>query len=536
MQTLSPTCSYLSYAQTGAFSKLVVDYLERHPRLKTYYCFDTDTAGLSAAIEHRQAYPVNRQLLADTLTRQYQNLRVSESTARNIALLRSENTFTICTAHQPNLLTGYLYFAYKILHAIKLAVWCKEQYPAFDFVPVYYMGSEDNDLDELGTFRYEGKKFFWDAAGQTGAVGRMKTESLRPLLEELFRIMGPPGQAIEDLKHLLTEAYLHHDTIADATQYLVDELFGRFGLVIVNPDDAALKREFIPVMERDLIRQDSVTQVIQHTTSLAEHYKIQAHPRAINLFYLNEGLRERIEYNQHEWRVLHTDISWHQAELLDMLRKHPERFSPNVILRPLFQEMILPNIVFIGGGAEVAYWLQLKSLFEQHNVFFPAIHLRQSVLWIDGKIKQLRERLDLDVPALFLEESDVMRQLVLENGSHDWQTADQLALVQQAIYALREKAVQTDPTLRGAAEATLAKINRLVTNLEKKMLRAEKRKLKDQLQQVTAIKRVLFPGGKLQERVENFLPYYIMYGPDYFDLLLTAINPMKHEFLILENS
>ena len=246
------------------------------------------------------------------------------------------------------------------------------------------MGSEDNDIDELGTFRFRGDKFVWDGSGQSGAVGRMDTAGLKPLINSLFKQFGPPGKNCDDLLEIITEAYAKQKTIGAATQYLVNALFGRFGLVVLDPDDAEFKKSFVPVMEDELLNKASYPIITSQIKKLGEHYKIQAHPREINLFYLADQLRERIERNGEKWVVLNTAIEWTKNELLKELNEHPERFSPNVMLRGLYQETILPNAVFIGGGAEVAYWLQLKPLFEHYKVFYPAVHLRQSVMWVEN--------------------------------------------------------------------------------------------------------------------------------------------------------
>jgi bacillithiol biosynthesis cysteine-adding enzyme BshC len=513
---------------------LVHDYLSGAPVLKSFYKYETNKEGFAQAIKDRASYPVNRSLLVDTLRKQYKRLGKHDKVISNIDLLLHDNTFTVCTAHQPNLATGYLYFVYKILHAIKLSEELKHLFPHQNFIPVYYMGSEDNDLEELGSFRYDKKKFAWDGADQQGAVGRMKTESLKPLLDELFKQFGPPGPNCEELTELLTRSYLEHSTIAEATRYLVNELFGRYGLIVINPDETSLKREFIDVMKDDLLNHTAYDTVTRQISSLAELHKVQAHPRPINLFYLTDNLRERIEKVKDSWVVLNTSIRWTEDQLLAELESHPERFSPNVILRGLFQETILPDVAFIGGGAELAYWLQLKTLFEQYKVFFPPVHLRQSILWVHNKEAKLREQLGLSVADVFKPETDLIRQYIVENGKDDWQTDTEMKNLEHILQQLRQKAVILDPTLRASAEAALAKIRYQGQVLEKKMLRAEKRKMQDKLAQIVKLKTHLFPSGGLQERVENFMGYYLEYGSPYFDILKDNINPLDHQFVVVE--
>lgn len=528
--------TYLPYSDTGYFSGLVTDYLAGRRHIKCFYNYTPDTDGISLAIKQRNNFPVNRKTLVSTLRKQYEKLPKHHAVEANLALLENDNTFTICTAHQPNLMTGYLYFIYKILHAIKLAEELKTAHPDYNFVPAYYMGSEDNDLDELGTFNYSGKKFKWDAAGQTGAVGRMDTQSLKPLIDELFKLLGPPGEHLDRLKKMVSQAYLSHETIASATQYLVNELFGKYGLIVLDPDDAVFKQAIIPVIKDDLLHQSAYSIVSGQIEKIEQHYKAQAHPRPINLFYLKDSLRERIEKHGDTWNVVNTAIRWNEQELMDEVDAHPERFSPNVILRGVFQESILPDVAFIGGGAEVAYWLQLKPLFGHYKTFYPAILLRQSVLWIDEKQAKLRRQTGLSVTDIFKDEAPLIRNYITMQGNTEWQTSEEAAAIDKIMEQLRSKATALDVTLRSSAEAALTKMKYQLQVLEKKMLRAEKRKMQTELLRIARLKEKIFPNNSLQERTENFAAYFLQYGHSFFDILKDAIQPLRNEFLVVEEN
>jgi len=528
--------THLPYRETGYFSSLAGDYLEGNEKLRCCYDLNPDEKGIETAIRQRSQFPVNRRLLVEILERQYTDLPKSTLLSRNISLLKEENTFTVCTAHQPNLMTGYLYFVYKIMHAVKLAESLQAQHPDLHFVPVYYMGSEDNDLDELGTFRFGDQKFTWDGNGQKGAVGRMATRGLKPLLESLFRIMGPPGENTETLVSMLSEAYLNHATISEATRYLVNELFGRYGLVVLDPDEPGFKQAILPLLKDELLHQSAYPIVKQQTEQLAVHYKTQAYPRPVNLFYLHDQLRERIEKKGAEWVVVNTGISWTEEELMDELGTHPERFSPNVILRGLLQESILPDVAFIGGGAEVAYWMQLMPVFRHYQVFYPVILLRQSVLWIPAKAAALRKKLSFDIKDLFRSAEELSRRFIEANSGEDWHTSAESGMIAQALKQLKQKAGALDPTLEASADAALARIQKQLEALEQKMYRAEKRKMDDHLQHIRKLRALLFPGENLQERSDNFLSMFLQYGFGYFDLLKEKIQPLKNEFLVIEET
>jgi len=526
--------SSVSYSETGFFSKLVTDFLAGNADVNEFYSYTPDADGVDQAIAARSMYITNRELLVAALTAQYSGTDTPAAVLANIQSLLSEDTYTVTTAHQPNLMTGYLYFVYKILHVIKLADQLNDKYPHKHFVPVYYMGSEDNDIDELGVFKYGDEKFVWDGDGQKGAVGRMSTIGLKPLLERLFRTMGPPGSHYNELREIVTEAYMSKPTIGAATHYLVNRLFGRYGLVIVDPDDALLKSVFIPVIKDELLHSNSFPIVTEQTRKLEQNYKTQAFPRPINLFYLHHQIRERIERNGDKWVVLNTDISFTENELMKEVADNPERFSPNVILRGLFQSVILPDVAFVGGGAEVAYWFQLRTLFAHYGVFYPAVLLRQSVLWIDGQQAKMRQQCGLQVPEIFTKETDLVRNYITTHSEDDWHTGKEADEIAAIVDTLRSKAVKIDPTLLSSANAVLHRIQKQLVVMEQKMLRAQKKKMSVQLQRFTRLKEAIFPGNSLQERSANLVAYYLLYGVDFFDIVKEGIDPLSNKFLIIE--
>ena len=525
---------YLTYQQTGYFSALVNNYTSNPQSLSTFFSFAPSLDGINEAIEARAQYPVNREALVTALQQQYAHIEVHSSVAANISKLANADTFTVCTAHQPNLMTGYLYFIYKILHAVKLADHLNHQHPGKHFIPVYYMGSEDNDLEELGVFRYRDNKYTWDGGGQTGAVGRMDTASLKTLLHDLFKVLGPPGDNCDDLQDMITQAYLHHNTIAAATLYLVNRLFGRFGLVIINPDDALLKKQYIPVIKDELLHSNALPVITAQSQLLAAHYKPQGYARDINLFYLGHQLRERIERHGDTWVVLNTEITWNKEQLMAEVDAHPERFSPNVMLRGMFQETILPNVAFIGGGAEVAYWLQLKTLFQHYHVFYPCILLRQSALFVSPDERKLLDKTGLSITDLFEDDATLARQYISEHTDDSWKIDNELNTIADIMQRITTKATSTDATLQASAAAAHTRINKRLHTLEQKMLRALKKKNEVQLNRMYTLKERLFPGGSLQERTDNFASYYIDNGPAFLDIILSGIDPEVNEFMIIE--
>ena len=526
-------CHTLPYKNTRYFSGLVTDYLEAKDAVKPFVQDFPSMEALQQAVIRRDALPVDREALVAVLHDQYRHLPVYEAVHEQIEALRQPNTYTVVTAHQPNIFTGHLYFVYKIVHAINLAAQLNQEMPGKHFVPVYYMGAEDNDLEEIGTVHLFGNTYRW-ASGEKGATGRMKAATLKPILDDIFRYFGPPGEAADELKAILEQAYLHHETLAEATAYLVNFLFGEYGLVVINPDDARLKRAFIPVMKDELLNHNAYGIVTETSQQLEAQYKAQAFPREINLFYLHDQLRERIVREGDTWKVNDTNISFTEETLLQELEAHPERFSPNVILRGLYQETILPNVAFVGGGGELAYWLQLKGIFDFYKVPFPVLLLRNSVLWSDAKSAGIIRALGLSWEDAFGKPEALFEQYVQQHGDHAWQLQAQREALTQLTDGIREKAAALDTTLIESTAASHTRMMKQLDRLEHKLFKAEKRKFETVERKISGFKQKLFPAGSLQERYDNFIPFYLEHGRGFIDALLKAQEPMGTEFLIVE--
>lgn len=523
---------HFPYNQTNAFSKIVADYLSGSENLKPFYSSLPTLKGIEETIERKKQQPVDRKMLVDVLKEQYRTVSTTDAVKKNMELLLSENTFTVCTAHQPNLFTGPLYFVYKVLHAIRLAAFLKKQLPRYNFVPVYYMGSEDADFAELNHTYVDGKKIEWKKE-QKGAVGRMIVDnSLIQLINELEGQLSSEVYGKEAID-LLRRCYSEGKTIQEATFELVNELHGQWGLIVLIPDNAALKSQMITVFEEDLFNNTSSRIVENSSENLSEHYNVQANPREINLFYLKDNIRERIEEKNGNYSILNTRISFTQEEIRKELVEHPERFSPNVILRGLYQETILPNLIFIGGGGEMAYWLQLKDLFENYKVVYPVLVLRNSFLVVEDKWNEKIQKLDLTVADFFQGENELMNRIVEKNSENKIALNGNFEKAEAFYEQIRTQAEAVDKTLSQYVTAIKTRSLKDLEELEKKMLRAEKRKFEEQQRQIQKIKETLFPNDGLQERVENFSWFYAKWGKAFIEELYKKSLALEQEFTIL---
>ncbi|MEH6681606.1 MAG: bacillithiol biosynthesis cysteine-adding enzyme BshC [Sediminicola sp.] len=526
----------IPFKNTGFFSSLILDYLEGNPELLPFYKTPPTLGNFKGQLLEKQAnYPFeNREILQRSLYGQYKDVVISDASRTNLELLAHKNTFTVTTGHQLNLFTGPLYFLYKIISTINLAKKLKATYPEYDFVPIYWMATEDHDFEEINYFNFHGKKIKWNRSA-TGAVGKLDTEGLNDVFD-LFCLELGGGQNARFLKDLFKRAYLENDNLTAATRFLANELFSAYGLLILDGDDRELKKLLVPYIKKDLFSNSAfkaVGKTIESLSALPEKYEIQVNPREINYFYLGDGLRERIVEEDGAYHVLGTNLVFSGEELLDEIDNHPERFSPNVISRPLYQEVILPNLCYIGGGGEIAYWLELKQFFDEMEVDFPLLLLRNSVLAINKKQEDKLRRMKVDVADLFLKQSSFINKKIRAISNIDIDLSPQKQFLREQFKGLYELAKQTDSSFLGAVGAQETKQLKGLDVLEKRLLLAQKRKLKDHVMRMTAIQNELFPNRSLQERNLNFSELYQEYGERLIPVLMDSLDPLCGTFTIL---
>ena len=519
----------ISYQDSGYFTPIITDYLNQKPVLQPLYNRFPTLENFEDQIEEKRKNFNHdyRQNLVAVLNRQYSGIAVSAATQRNIDLFSNKNTFTVTTGHQLNLFSGPLYFLYKIITAINLSTELKAKYRDCDFVPVYWMATEDHDFEEISYFNFKGKKFRWNKES-FGPVGRLDTQGLDEVFDVFASELGT-GNTANELKSLFRKSYLEHANLADATRFLANALFSTFGLVILDADDKTLKTEFIPYVKAELLHRNAHQQVTK-TIEKLKAYEIQVNPREINLFYLEDNLRERIVFDNGLYKVNNTQLQFDETEILELLADSPEKFSPNVIMRPLYEEVILPNLCYIGGGGEIAYWLELKSFFDLANVTFPILMLRNSALIATQKQAKKADNLELEWKDLFLKQHDLLDKKVRSLSEFPIDLTVQKDLLAEQFSYLHDIAEKTDKSFTGAVKAQAAKQINGLENLEKRLLRAQKRKHKDELERMVNLQDALFPNKGLQERQANFSEFYIENGTGLIEKLFEILKPFGGRF------
>jgi len=500
-------------------SKIANSYLYELENFSKLISATPNIKNFESIIKNRQ--PINRKLLVEELL--IQNIDAPNKSIENIKLLKNDNTFTVTTGHQICLFTGPLYSIYKIISTLNLTKSLKEKYPQYDFVPIFWMATEDHDFEEINHVNIFDKKITWNT-NQSGPVGRFSTADMTSFLEEIEEVIG------SNLTRTLIDFYKSSTNLAAAHNKIINHLFGEEGVVVIDADSEKLKREMISIFSNELIEQKTFEKVEEQSEILLEKgFGKQVTPREINLFYQKDGLRERITEIDKSFNVLNTELSFTQEEILEELNNHPERFSPNVVMRPIYQEKILPNLAYIGGPGELAYWFQLKSAFEVNSVNFPILVLRNMALIIKKNISKKIDQLPFKLEDYFRPQYKLENEYI--NQVTEISFEDEIANLEEVFEITKEKAVEVDFSLERTVIAELKRAQNSINKIKKKVTKAEKKKHEVAINRIDAVKNAFFPGGTFQERKLNLLEFY---NPDLIKKLILDLKSLEDNLTLLE--
>lgn len=524
----------LPLSDTGMYGKLMMDYLEGHPDLRPFYNYTPSFSAFPEVIDARNQFPFHRDVVADCLDQQhrdyYSRFPILEEQVRRF---RDQNTYTVTTGHQPCLAGGPLYFFYKIITTINLARELRQQFPEKHFIPVFWLGAEDHDLQEVNHFHLHGETIRWNTE-QQGATGRMRTAGIESCLRELAPLLEREPAWQESIG-MLQDSYAGHAQLSDATRALVLAFFGGEGLLVLDADRPALKKIFCPLVRQELSVPFAQQAVMQTSAVLGKQHKLQVVPREINLFYLGDQLRERIvmDHTGH-YQVLNTDLVFSRDAMLELAEVHPEHFSPNVILRPVYQELLLPNLAYVGGPGELAYWLQLKALFTACGVSYPMLVPRAHAVVVPARGLQKFRQMDFELRDIFRSADTVGMEWL--NRQED--LSDQVADARKSLQAVFEKLAldfsAVDATLAAPVMAEAQRTLNSVDNLMKKGNAALKRRHEVGLQQIRTLLEKVNPADAPQERTVNLFQFYSRHGRQFIDTLLQQLKPLNGKMLVIE--
>ena len=498
----------INFRKTNMFSKKFNEFIESHTKEEYYPSYNN----LEAVTNKVKLSREQREILSDVISDQYADIETREKVRENIESLKADNSFTVTTGHQLNIFSGPLYIIYKIISVIKLSENLSARHPKKKFIPVYWMASEDHDFDEIRRFFSKGKAYEWDI-DTSGAVGDIDPSSIKKL-----------AGMIPDSLSVFEDAYSSSKSLSEAVRKYMNTLFESYGLVVFDPSSRRLKR-----ISSDLMRSD----ILENTTSHVEKSsseKSGVYVRQINFFYMDKGLRSRIELVGNNFIVNGTDIKFSREEMGKEIEKYPERFSPNVIMRCLYQQTIMPNVAYVGGPAEVIYWLGFRKFFNEYGKLYPVIVPRDSVLIISGKSSKTMARYGLDVEDIFLGKSHLEKKSLGVLSDQDKNFSAEISQIRDQFESMAKKFKSVDKTMSPHLLANAKKTEKILSQVEKRYIKSQKDQDKTMMTKVATLLYDSFPEGTPQERKENIMSFYTS---TLIGELHENLDPMKLKFKII---
>jgi len=519
---MADCCFNINFKDIENLPRLIKDYLNGNIEDYHGFLFSKENA-IHQANKKAQSYPTkHRKILVDTLINQMREVTISTEQMKNIELLKLNNTFTVTTGHQLNLFTGPVFFIYKILQTIKTAKFLNENKDGKNFVPIFWMASEDHDFLEINHFKTQNN--FYQINEQTeDAVGRIKISDNDFLenFEKEFKDFSYGTEIVRWAK----EAYPKGISLSLATRILVNRIFGDYGLLIIDADDKKLKKLISPVFESELLENSLQKESENTVIKLTKDYgKVQVNPRETNLFYLNDNKRKRIEKVNSQYKIIDTNITFSEKDIIKELYSYPEKFSPNALLRPIYQETILPNVVYVGGNAEIMYWLELKEFFRAKNIEFPILVPRNSITFISEKTLSKINKLNLSIENFFSDYHKIIHEKFLENSPISKVLEQKENELKNIFTEIKVNAQKTDKSFINLVNAEETRQLKSFKRMKKRLIRAEKILHGDLYQRYNHLYETINPNGIWQERMINFSDFYAQDGRKWLNICYENID------------
>ncbi len=515
-----------------SFPGLTKDYLENAQSLRPFFAYRPDMDGVLQSLAAQNFSSSQRKIVSETFKKQYKNFETDKKVELNIQLLEKENTFTVCTGHQCCLLTGPLYFIGKIINTLVLAEELNKKVAEKKFVPVLWLHTEDHDLEEIDHVQLFGKVIRWEH-GQTGAAGDLHLDGFEDKLKEIEVLIEKEKFGAE-IMSIIRKHFTSGNDLASATQGFVNELFGKYGLLVLDPRDAALKNLFKDVLSEEVREQTSEKILKETNLKLKEQrYEPSVNPREINIFYLSPGKRERIIKADSGFRVAEGEKRWTTEELNTEIDTHPEHFSPNVVLRPVYQQRILPNLAYVGGPAEIAYWLQFKGILDHWKVPVPVLIQRNIVFWFNAARAEKWSSLGLEPGDILVPEDKLIAKILASSGNAEVMERSS-GNISEEMKRLAESVGALDASLKGAVAAEETKMLKGLHHLQQKLTRSLKAREEVKLNKMRSVLNRICPNGEPEERRENFIHWYAILGPLFFDTLIENFEVFPKHIIILK--
>ena len=539
----------ISFDRIPHQSRLFLDYLEDPGALRRYYPaavqFHHELA--QRVPEVLAAYEVNRSSVCDALESMNRRWQAPPETLKNIELLRDEDCIAVVSGQQAGLFTGPLYTIYKALSAVKLAGCLRQRNTKA--VPVFWIASEDHDFAEVAAAEFISRdcqlkrvevRENWHKEGQP--VGQVVLDnSIGDVIDQLFELL-PASEFASDVKSLVRQAWEPGRGFVEGFARMMTALLGEYGLIFLDPLDANLKQLAAPLYSSAAHKAYEIaTAVEQRSRELEEagyHAQVMASANSFPLFFHDEnGSRRAVARTpQGTYKAKEADEEYSAEELAELAAKHPERFSPNVTLRAVVQDYLLPTIAYLGGSSEIAYFAQTAEVYRVLGRPSTPILPRSSLTMIERHAGRVLERYDLSMVDFFEGIDPVIKRVVEEHLGAN--TAKLFAKSEENINdeldRLRRELESVDPTLAGALETGRKKINYQLEGLRSRFVRAQMSRDEAAHRQLQRVFEQLYPNKELQERHINITSLLARHGTYVIEWIYNAINLGSNEHQVVK--
>jgi len=526
----------LDIRQLPGSSSLVRDYVHAFSRLSAFFAGDPHAPdAYRRQSEQRDARAYQRNELRDALLAQNEAWNVPPIVRQRIQELSEPRAVAVVTGQQTGLFGGPLYTLYKALTTLALAARLRGELGR-PVIPVFWMASEDHDVaeaDHIQLLDRTGTLVTLRHTSWTSPLGFMPANlRLGPaILETLERVWDllPSTEFAPALREVLGQAFAPERTLAEAFARWMVHLLGESGLVLADGADPALKRLAARILRQEMDEAPRSSQCVLATReplrALGYPVQIEARPDGVNCFLLREG-RRGLTRDGENFRLRDGGQRIPAADLRRLAQEEPERLSPNVVLRPIVQDAIFPTIAYVAGPGELAYFAQLRQVYQAFDVHMPLIVPRATLTLVEPRVAQLLERFHLSLPDLTREPEQLASRVLRAQLPPDFEATLTKARdsVGEIFRGVAEAIAAVDPTLRATAGQTSGHIQGHLDQLERKAVQALKRREAETRQQVQRVREALMPGGKPQERVFPALPFLARYGPRLLDTIRAAID------------
>jgi bacillithiol biosynthesis cysteine-adding enzyme BshC len=539
---------YINFSDIPDHNNLFLDYLYEFENVKEFFNYNfRDQDHYQENFKRiTESDRINPSLLKKNLLSQYSGLTTSNKTKKNIELLAKNNTLAVVTGQQLGLLGGPMYTFYKIITTLKLSKRLNDKFDNYNFVPVFWMEGDDHDFNEVrsinvigteNTIKNIGYKEHIDPDDAKKSVGALVLDDA---LDEFFNNLDDSLRDTEFKAPLLSSlknCYSIGKTFTVSFRELIHSLFDEYGLVILDPFDKKVKELLKPIFKKEIVDfREHTEKLVNISARLEEVYHAQVKVKPVNLFYSTDDGRYSIEPVENEFRLKRKRISFTQEELLEKVDKEPERFSPNVLLRPICQDFLLPTTFYVGGPSEISYFAQVTQLYEFYKLHTPIIYPRSSATLLESNISKTLEKYNISFNDIFMGVDELKKKVVdsLTENNVDEVFSETEKDVELAIDRLQERLYDVDKTIADNSNKYRSKIFNSLNELKNKAEQAQNQKFEVTLRQMERASTMLFPANNLQERVLNYTYFANKYGDRFLKRLYDDLNTDKFEHQVIE--